>query len=120
VYHKSWLIATLHRNHPLFNTPLWTSGIIDRLSPILLSGSGRNAVSLLNATGIPPHILLANEIAKVDRKVESMRMDLIARLDALPEELKASMLENFQVNGVVPITHTQVVAMISDLRHTLK
>ena len=109
VYHKQWLATTLHHNHPLFNTRLWTSGIVDRLAPMVLSGSRRNSVSLLTATGIPPHILLANKIAKLDDKVDSLRLDLMTRLDSLPKELISTMLENFQINGVLPITHAQVL-----------
>ena len=119
VHHRNWLITTLPQSHPLFNTRLWTSGIINRLVPWVLTGSGRNSTSLLTATGIPPHILLANEIAKVDEKLESVKATLIARLETLPEQLKAVMLENFQINGVLPITHSQVVSMISNLENTI-
>jgi len=119
VYHRHWLVSTLNRSHPLFNTRLWTSGIIERLSTLILVGTGRHPISLLTATGIPPHILLANEIAKVESKLESMKIDLMTRLDALPEELKTIMLENFQINGVLPITHGQVVSMISNLEQTI-
>ena len=74
---------------------------------------------MLTTTGIPPHILLANEIAKVDDKLENMKLTLMARLEALPEQLKDVMLENFQINGVLPITHSQVVSMISNLESTI-
>jgi hypothetical protein len=119
IYHKEWLVSNLHVSHPLFNTRLWTSGVIDRLSPLVLTGTGRNSVSMLTATGIPPHILLANEIAKVDQKIDDMKVALMSKLEALPDELKNTMLENFQINGVVPITHNQVVAMMSELQQTL-
>ena len=119
VYHRRWLVSTFPAHHPLFNSRVWTSGIINRLEPLVLSGSGRNTVSLLTATGIPPHIILANEIAKVDGKLEHMKVSLMARLDSLPEELKAMMLENFQINGILPITHTQVVSMIANLERSI-
>ena len=119
VYHRSWLLSTLSETHPLFNTRMWTSGIINRLAPLVFTGTGRNPVTLLTATGIPPHILLANEIAKVNDKVENMKETLMSRLDSLPAELKVVMLENFQVNGVLPISHSQVVSMISNLEQTI-
>jgi len=119
VHHRHWLVSTLNRSHPLFNTRLWTSGIVERLSTLVLVGTGRHPLSLLTATGIPPHILLANEIAKVDNKLENMKIGLMARLDMLPVELKNIMVENFQINGVLPITHGQVVTMISNLEQTI-
>ena len=119
VFHKDWLIRSLHNRHPLFNTPLWTSGILDRLASQVLAGNGRNSTSLLTATGIPPHILLANELAKVERKLEALRLDLMERLNQLPDEIKTVMLQNFQVNGALPITHSQVVTMISNLEQTI-
>jgi len=77
VFHKQWLIDNLHANHPLFISPLWTSVIFNNLSASVLSGTGRNSRSLLTATGVPPHILLANEIAKVYSKLEDVKTELI-------------------------------------------
>jgi hypothetical protein len=119
VHHQSWLRTKLHPNHPLFNTRLWTSGIVDRLSTSVFCGTGRNPITLLTATGIPPHILLANEIAKVEGRLDTLQTDLMEKLNNLPQELKLVMLHNFQVNGALPITHSQVVDMISNLERTI-
>lgn len=88
VFHKQWLIDNLHANHPLFISPLWTSVIFNNLSASVLSGTGRNSRSLLTATGVPPHILLANEIAKVYSKLEDVKTELIDRLDRTPDAIK--------------------------------
>jgi hypothetical protein len=83
------------------------------------SGCGRNEVIGLTATGIPPHILIANEIVKLRGDLAELRMDVIDRIDNLPEQLKTTMLANFEVNGVVPITQDMVAQMIDGLRVTL-
>jgi len=41
------------------------------------------------------------------------------KIDELTEKLKSTMLDNFQVNGAVPITFNQVQGMINDLKNTL-
>lgn len=41
---------------------------------------------------------------------------MISRLDRLPEEIKLVMLENFQINGALPITHSQIVSMMNDFK----
>ena len=41
------------------------------------------------------------------------------KIDELPEKLKSTMLDNFQVNGTVSITFNQVQGMLNDLKTTL-
>ena len=45
-HHRNWLTATLPGSHPLFNTRMWTSGIMNRLESCVLTGSGENCTSL--------------------------------------------------------------------------
>jgi hypothetical protein len=85
----------------------------------VLAGCSRNTVSKLTATGIPPHIMLANEVTMLKAEMSQLRMHLLSKLDQLPEDLKSCMLENFQINGTVPITHAQVVTMMTDLQATI-
>ena len=68
---SEWLRETLHQNHPLFNQRVWTSGILDRLENEnkVLTGTMFNEVSGMSATGVPPHIILANEIADLRQEV---------------------------------------------------
>ena len=59
-YHHDWLLETLLPNHPLFFQRIWTSGILQRLRPKVLTGVFHNDVSRMNATGVPPYVNLAN------------------------------------------------------------
>ena len=68
------------------------------------------------ATGVPPHLVLANSIVGMQRELDVLRTDVITKLDNLPEALKQCMLQNFNVDGTIPITHVQVVDMLSELK----
>lgn len=131
VYHKQWLVNTLPNAHPLFNSRVWSSPIFDSLSDKVLSGNGHNATSGLTATGIPPHVLIANEIAQlrsefgdqlrehrlaVISKLDEQRVEFNGKLEELPMKLKECLLQNFAIEGIVPITAEQVVSMISSVQ----
>ena len=118
VYHRPYLreMQASHPRHPLFLQYVWTSGILERVKDSVGAGCNRNPISKLFATGVPPHLVLANKIVDMQCGIEVMRYDIIARLESLPEQLKMSLLENFRVEGVVPITQTQIAQMMEDLK----
>ncbi len=76
--------------------------------------------SNLIATGIPPHILLANEIKSINFQLTSKQDKILEKLDLLPESIKSTILDNFSVDGAIPITHDQVLSMLTDMKHELK
>ena len=41
-------------------------------------------------------------------------------IESLPEKLRANLLENFNINGAVPVTMRDVEALISDLKSDLE
>lgn len=53
-----------------------------------------------------------------------MRLEIVSKLEQLPEALKQSMLENFQVEGTVPITRHEMQEMmrssIGELQKTIE
>jgi hypothetical protein len=66
----------------------------------------------MTATGVPPHLVLANSIVQLQQDMGVMREGIIAKLEQLPEALKQSMLENFQIEGTVPITRHEMEEMM--------
>jgi hypothetical protein len=52
---------------------------------------------MMTATGVPPHLVLANSIVQLQQDMGVMMEGIIAKLEQLPEGLKQSMLENFQI-----------------------
>jgi hypothetical protein len=119
VFHKDYLRTKFKSNHHFFLQRIWTSGLVDRLSNNVLVGCGRHPISRMFAAGIPPHILLANQIIALENSVHNLKVNIINRLEKLPDDLKTVLLENFQINGALPITHTQVIEMMSDLKASL-
>lgn len=73
IYHMDYLVVTLPKDHPLFIQRVWTSGIMKRLKDKVLSGCGRNEQSKMFATGIPPHIILANQIIILENRLDNFR-----------------------------------------------
>ena len=69
VYHRQWLQDTLPAAHPLFKQRVWTSGIVQRLSNKVLTGTFKNPVSNMIATGVPPMVMLGNRIIDLEGKV---------------------------------------------------
>lgn len=88
--------------------------------PNVEAGCNRNAKSRMFATGVPPHLVIANSIVGIQRELDEFRLDVITKLEHLPEALKQCMLQNFHVDGTIPITHVQVVDMLTDLKSSLE
>jgi hypothetical protein len=57
-------------------------------------------------------------------RLKDMRLEIVSKLEQLPEALKQSMLENFQVEGTVPITRHEMQEMmrssIGELQRTIE
>ena len=52
-----------------FFARVWTTGIMNDLSSKVLAGCGRNPISQMAATGIPPTLVLANQMDMLSEKV---------------------------------------------------
>ena len=118
-FHRQFLVDNLPATHPLFLTRLWTSGLVATLEQKVHTGTGQHPVTRMRATGIPPHILLANEFVALRGEVRNMKDELIQKLEEVPEHVKLTMLENFRVDGTVPITMPQVQSMMAELQATI-
>jgi hypothetical protein len=99
IYHQPYLalVESSNLRHPLFLQRIWTSGVLLRLKDKVGAGCNRNHVSMMTATGVPPHLVLANSIVQLQQDMGVMMEGIIAKLEQLPEGLKQSMLENFQI-----------------------
>lgn len=115
IYHKQFLKDHLPAQHPLFLTRVWTSGLMDGLAPRVHAGCGRNPVTKLTATGIPPHIVLANEIVELKTELRSLREELIDRLVQMPQNVSSHMRNEFTIEGAVQITRADVQSLIAEM-----
>ena len=113
-YHEPWLRVTLPAHHPLFNTHLFASGQVDALKRCVVDGRSRCALTGMVATGIPPHLVLSNELTDVVKQADVLREAVLDKFTLLPAELKRVMLENFIVDGAIPLTLTDMKALLTD------
>ena len=126
IYHQRYLTGLQVSNprHSLFLLRVWTNGVLLRLKDMVGAGCNRNPVSKMSATGIPPHLVIANRIVDLQKDMDSMKDQIINKLAQLPEALKQAMLENFQIDGTVPITrremHEMMKTSIDDLKNTIE
>lgn len=83
VYHRQYLrdLQVSHPRHPLFLQYVWTSGILDKVKDKVGVGCNRNPTRKMFATGVPPHLVLANRIGDLQRGIDIMREDIISRLE---------------------------------------
>ena len=120
VYHRTWLKENLHTDHPLFQQSVWTSGIMDKVAPLVNSGTLDNPETGMTATGVPPYVKLASELAGVKRSLDTMKEGLSTVADNTAKKVKEMMLEEFTVNGAVPISRSDVEAMFAELTSSVK
>ena len=126
IYHQPYLVTLSLSNpgHPLFLQRIWTSGVLVRMKEMVGAGCNRNPVSKMTATGVPPHLVLAHSIVGLQEDVGLIKDCIVAKLEQLPEALKQTMLQNFQIEGTVPITRHEMQEMmrlsISDLKTTIE
>jgi hypothetical protein len=77
-YHERWLRASLTAEHPLFTSPLYTSGALEWLRLRVSAGCYRYPHTGMTATSIPPQLSMSNEHAAVTTSSEEMKAQLLS------------------------------------------
>ena len=77
-HHHAWLKENLPRNHPFTLTSLWTSGALRDLKDKVLLGNGTCEVTGMRASGLPPHILHAVQLQRMEKTAEARTGELLA------------------------------------------
>jgi hypothetical protein len=112
-YHESWLRESLEARHSLFSTRLFASGAIAVLKSHVVGGCTRSPITGLEATGIPPHLVMVNELTAVVNQTQQLREEVLSKCDGLPTELTNVMLSKFSINGAIPLTMDNMREMLS-------
>ena len=113
VYHEQWLRNNLCTNHPLFSTHLFSSGLMNQYRNNITIGGGRCTRSTMIATGIPPHLALANELLGVAKNVLECKAEIRSQCEMLPQLLTNTMLNKFTINGATPVTMDDMNKMMN-------
>jgi hypothetical protein len=106
-------LANISAHHPIFNSPLFRSGLVPRLKLQLLplNTTGACSISGMKASGIPPHVA---DNALI-RKLSAQCVALEAKMDRyhlenkteLPRNVSAAITEDFVVEGVQQMSKSQ-------------
>lgn len=134
VYHNNWLVANFDRNHPLFQQFIYTKNYdLESLGRINIMNYFANRVLLgrnycnktcLQATGIPDNLAIAHQVQQLvgiiqkleEETLPSFKDDIIEKIHEIPTNVKDLMLENFTIDGVVPINISDIQRIVSDAK----
>jgi hypothetical protein len=119
-YHETWLRSTLPPQHPLFSSHLFASGTMAALKQHVLTGCSRCPSTGMIATGIPPHLVMTNELTAVVNRTEQLKQAMLARCDELPAEVTNVMLSKFSINGAIPVTMDNMRDMLDTVMAQLR
>ena len=81
--------------------------------PHLVAGITHSIFTGMQATGIPAHLAMANELTTVVSHTQRLKEAVLARCDELPAALTNVMLSKFTINGALPITVDSMKEMLS-------
>lgn len=110
----------------MFLTRVWANGIIGVLEAKVLSGCGRNPVSQMTATGVPPTLVLANQMEALTEKVSELEESSVKRheefvqtvtekFDQLPESISSHIRATLEITGAVAVTAGDVSNIVSSM-----
>ena len=126
MYHFEWLHATLPRTHLFFKSAVVITGVLRRLAEanIVLTGTFRNPVSGMVATGVPPSSVIYEHVEALQRSMNAgfaqietrMAASLVSQtnlLQRLPEDVATQITNSVTINGVMPVTREILEETIS-------
>tara|TARA_B110000285_G_C14833467_1_gene471970 strand:- start:192 stop:446 length:255 start_codon:yes stop_codon:yes gene_type:complete len=73
----------------------------------------QNQTTGLSATGVPPHLALANELATLKKIFAATQAELGELFAALPAKVTTAVLAQCEVNGAVPLTAARVTELMA-------
>jgi hypothetical protein len=137
IHHLPSLRNLLPPQHPLwlqriFSARLPNGSIIaEHLRGKVLTGHRFCVDANMHATGIPSHLAVAHQVDRLREElnelrqqhtalINQVRQEVVDRIDVLPDRLKDTMLQNFVINNVAPITINDFQRLVDDLRRDLR
>lgn len=131
LYHIDYLRENLSSQHPIWSQRMTTLrhqnvSFIEYFQPRVIHAVGHSVISNLRATGLPTTIVMKNTIRdhglkidelqhKQDQSTQVLQQYLKETFHDLPKKLKEHLLENFTIQGVIPINRNDIADML-DLR----
>jgi hypothetical protein len=124
VYHRVWLRENLPSQHPLFQSRFWKEGMPERLGSYVLAGKFRCEKTMMTATGLPSHLVLAQRLETLEEQLVEFQNRVHNQhtqiMTDLPSAVANVVLERVQVNGAVAVTATDFNTFRSEILGVLK
>lgn len=131
VYHDSWLRANLDSRHPLFNSRLYAGGFFAKYADKVLVGRVECQETGMVATGVPSHIMLSKTVSDLSKRLDAIECGHKRRheeiltafsdlKETLPKMLRTDILQNFEVNGALPLTQDDLSRSLESIASRLE
>lgn len=128
LYHEEYLREQLSTSHPLWNQKVFTAlipgtshTVADAFRGKVATGLGTCKSTNMRATGVPPHLDIVLEVDGLRQAVVDLseagrrdREEIIKAVQNIPALVKTCILANFSVDGVVPVTTSELHRAIQD------
>jgi hypothetical protein len=121
VFHYEHLQANLAAGHPIFSSSARNTTELQRLHQhVIISNFECKCGCQMTASGVPEATRAEQSRAEIRDELHQLRTELITELPAQFEKLRNEMSKNVidgilasEVNGVVPVTHTDMAQLIA-------
>jgi len=135
VYHEAWLRSTLSSQHPIFNSRIFIRNLSSRFKDSVVCNYGYCNLTGMTASGVPKHITICGQVSMLRQRLDNVEVGLkrsaeevLGKIDQnaeeLPRKVANTLLENFSINGAIPVTHQSMNDMFdtfaASLRNELK
>lgn len=115
IMHRKWLVETLPAQHPLFKTRFWCQNINEaKYHNSVITGLNRDDSVNMRATGVPPHLVVANQVSEIIKTIDVMKDNFQNILDKLPQIVVDKILDKFVINGTIPVTRQDIIEILRD------
>jgi hypothetical protein len=120
VHHDEWLRSRLVKEHPLFSSYLYSSGLINGLKKYILVRSNYCSITKMTATGIPPHLTIAAELNTMMNRIDENKSELLQQYEQLPSLLTNTLMNKFEINGAIPVTREDIHRMMETISQQIQ
>ena len=129
IHHEKFLRDNLPRQHPLWNEGVFSRNKhIEFLRGKTLLGIGVCKATGMKASGIPPHLAIANQLRELTATISALEEKFNNRLNSLDQllpttiasEVCSTLRQNFVVDGVAPITIRDIDGRLSSHQSSIR
>jgi hypothetical protein len=85
----------------------------------VILGNGQCKTTGMTATGVPPHIIVAVASEKIQETLMHEAHEIHGDIAEVPGKMCERLLQQFEVNGALPMTFANVQAMLTTMQEQL-